>query len=69
MERLQHRDDQLDESGRGEELAAFRALGLGELTEKIFVNLAEDVALDVERNRGKEPQQRQRTARVSPWRV
>jgi hypothetical protein len=45
-------DDQPDQRGRGEELAALLALGHRELAEKILVDLAERVALDVGWDRG-----------------
>jgi hypothetical protein len=40
---FEHLDQQLDHTARGVELAAFLALGTGELGEEIFVNAAEHV--------------------------
>ena len=39
----EHLDEQLDDAARRVELAAFLALGAGELAEEIFVDPAEDV--------------------------
>ena len=49
-------DDQPDQRGRREELAALLALGHGELAEEVLVDPAERVALDVGRDRGHELQ-------------
>ena len=42
--RLEHFDQEPDDAARGVELAAFSALGNGELFEEVFVNAAEDVS-------------------------
>ena len=47
VERLDDLDDQLDDGGGGEELAALLPLAHGELAEEVFVDLAEGVAFDV----------------------
>ena len=47
MERLDDADDELDDGGGGEELAALLALAHGEVAEEVFVDLAEGVPLDV----------------------
>ena len=41
-------DDQLDDGGGGEELAAFLPFGHGELAEEVFVDPAEGVAFDID---------------------
>ena len=46
VERLDDLDDQPDDRGRREELAALLALGHGELAEEVLVDEAEAVALD-----------------------
>ncbi len=56
-EGLDDLDDQLDQRGRGEELAAFVSLAHGEVAQEILVDLAEGVAFDVHRHRGEELQQ------------
>ncbi len=47
VERLDDADDELDDGGGGEELAALLPLAHGELAEEVFVDLAEGVPLDV----------------------
>ena len=47
VEGLDDADDELDDGGGGEELAALLALAHGEVAEEVFVNLAEGVPLDV----------------------
>jgi hypothetical protein len=39
----EHLDEEADDALRGVELAAFLALGAGELAEEVFVDAAEDV--------------------------
>ena len=48
--RLDDFDDQLDQRGGREELAALLALGTGEVAEEVFVNLAESVPFGIHRN-------------------
>ncbi len=50
MEGLDDFDNQLNERDRREEFAAALAFGHGEVAEKILVNLAESVALNLHRN-------------------
>ena len=50
MERFDDLDDQLDDAGGREELAALLPLRHGELAEEVFVNLAEGVAFDRHRD-------------------
>ncbi len=66
VERLDHLHDQLDERGRREELAALLPLGHGELAQKILVDLAEGVALDVHRDRGEHLEQGDQRVVVQP---
>ena len=51
VEGLDDRDDELDEGGGGEELAALLALRHGEVAQEVLVDLAEDVTLDVHGDR------------------
>ena len=64
--RLDDLDDQLDERGRREELAALLALGHRELAEEVFVDPAEGVAFDVWRNPGEGSEQRDEGVVVEP---
>ena len=57
LERLDDVDDQLDDRGRGEELAASLTLGHGELAEEVLVDLPEGVTFDVVGDRPDQPQQ------------
>ena len=57
VERFEDLDDELDDRGRGEELAAALALGHGELAEEVLVDQAEAVALDVVGQRVERAQQ------------
>ena len=57
MERLDDLDDELDDAGGREELAALLPLRHGEVAEEVFVNLAEGIALDGHRDRGEVLQQ------------
>jgi hypothetical protein len=50
VERLDDFDDQLDDAGGREELAALLSLRHGELTEEVFIDLAEGVSLNRHRN-------------------
>lgn len=52
MERLDDLDDKLDDRGRGEKLSAFRALGHCKLPKEVFIDLPEDIAFNVDGNRG-----------------
>ena len=47
LEGFDDADDELDDGGGGEELAALLALAHGEVAEEVFVDLAEGVSLDV----------------------
>ena len=55
--RLDDLDDQLDQRGRREELAAALAFGHGELAQEVLVDLAEGIAFDVHRNLGQQLEQ------------
>ena len=47
LEGFDDADDELDDGGGGEELAALLAFAHGEVAEEVFVDLAEGVSLDV----------------------
>ena len=57
VEGLDDADDELDDGGGSEELAALLTLAHRELAEEVLVDLAEGVALDVHRDRVHDLQQ------------